>query len=66
MTDATRNQRVSPRRVAGATVRFTAAGRPGRLAGPPEWATARWKQRVEAEARSRLKREVRDVGAAHR
>ena len=30
----------------------------------PEWATLRWKQRVEAEARSRLKHEVREIGAA--
>jgi hypothetical protein len=66
MTDATRNQRISPRRVAGTAGRFTAPERPTRHAGPPEWATARWKHRVEAEARSRLKREVRDVGAARR
>jgi hypothetical protein len=29
----------------------------------PEWATERWKHQVEAEARHRLKHEVRDVGA---
>jgi hypothetical protein len=29
----------------------------------PEWTTEEWKHRVEAEARHRLKREIRGVGA---
>jgi hypothetical protein len=29
----------------------------------PEWATERWKVQVEAEARSRLKRRIRDLGS---
>lgn len=29
----------------------------------PEWRTARWKLQVEAEARSRLKKIIRDVGS---
>jgi hypothetical protein len=32
-------------------------------AGRPEWATERWKLQVEAEARSRLKRLIRNVGS---
>ena len=32
----------------------------------PEWATERWQHRVEAEARSRLKHDLHDVGATHR
>jgi hypothetical protein len=35
------------------------AGGPNR----PEWTTERWKLQVEAEARSRLKRVIRDLGA---
>jgi hypothetical protein len=31
--------------------------------GAPEWKTARWKLQVEAEARSRLKRHIRDLGS---
>jgi hypothetical protein len=48
-----------------------AAGNRGLPASPeararvPECATERWKHRVEAEARGRLKREVRGVGPAH-
>lgn len=34
-----------------------------RIAPLPEWMTERWKHRVEAEARGRLKREVQDVGS---
>ncbi len=30
----------------------------------PEWMTDTWKRRVEAEARHRLKRNIRDIGAA--
>lgn len=29
----------------------------------PEWTTERWKLQVEAEARSRLKRVIRDLGS---
>ena len=38
------------------------AGAPNR----PEWTTERWKLQVEAEARSRLKRIIRDLGAKRR
>jgi hypothetical protein len=31
-------------------------------AGGPEWTTHRWKLQVEAEARNRLKKSIRDVG----
>lgn len=31
--------------------------------GSPEWATERWKLKVEAEARKRLKANIQDVGA---
>lgn len=29
----------------------------------PEWRSARWKLQVEAEARSRLKKVIRDIGS---
>ena len=32
----------------------------------PEWTTDRWKHRVEAEARNRLKHDLHDVGATRR
>lgn len=32
----------------------------------PEWTTERWKHRLEAEARTRLKHNLHDVRAAHR
>jgi hypothetical protein len=35
---------------------------PRATAGGPEWTTERWKLQVEAEARSRLKKIIRDVG----
>ena len=31
--------------------------------GGPEWTTERWKLQVEAEARGRLKKNIRGVGA---
>lgn len=31
--------------------------------GGPEWATERWKLEVEAEARGRLKKNIRDIGS---
>jgi hypothetical protein len=37
--------------------------RPEREPRIPEWGTERWKRQVEAEARHRLKRHVRDIGA---
>jgi hypothetical protein len=39
--------------------------RSGSAAGPrgPEWKSERWKLQVEAEARSRLKKSIRDVGS---
>jgi hypothetical protein len=44
------------------------AGRPaesGPVAGPkrPEWTTERWKLQVEAEARGRLKKIIRNAGS---
>ena len=57
----------------GATKRSSMTAKPRkrrRAAGDstplPEWATERWQHRVEAEARSRLKHDLHDVGAAHR
>jgi hypothetical protein len=37
----------------------------GSAAGPnrPEWTTERWKLQVEAEARGRLKKIIRDAGS---
>jgi hypothetical protein len=32
----------------------------------PEWTTERWRHRVEAEARNRLKHDLHDVGAPRR
>jgi hypothetical protein len=32
-------------------------------AGGPEWMTERWELQVEAEARKRLKRSIRNIGA---
>ena len=32
----------------------------------PEWKSQRWKLQVEAEARSRLKRNIRDLGSERR
>lgn len=39
--------------------------RSGPAAGPnrPEWTTERWKLQVEAEARRRLKKIIRDAGS---
>lgn len=31
----------------------------------PEWTTQRWKLQVEAEARGRLKKRLRDIGSEH-
>ena len=39
--------------------RVTSLGANGHV---PEWMTERWKHRVEAEARLRLRQNVRDVG----
>lgn len=67
MTDASRttdsSQRRKMARVPGRVTDPTTATKRGQL---PEWTTERWKQRVEAEARRLLKREVRDVGATRR
>lgn len=60
-TDTSRRRRIT--RVAAPVTGSTNAPEQRQL---PEWATERWKQRVEAEARRLLKREVRDVGAARR
>jgi hypothetical protein len=44
--------------------RITAARMTNDDTGAPEWATLRWKQQVEAEARNRLRHEVHDIGAS--
>jgi hypothetical protein len=46
---------VTPRKKRGATADTTQV---------PEWTTARWRHRVEAEARNRLKHDLHDVGGA--
>ena len=67
MTVATRNTRISPRRmVTRAPGQFTTPTKTTKRGQRPEWTTERWAHRVEAEARRQLKHEVRDVGAAHR
>jgi hypothetical protein len=43
------------------TERPKARTRPEREPQPPEWETEAWMRRVEAEARHRLKRDVRDI-----
>ena len=45
------------------TKRPTARTRPEREPQVPESGTEQWKRQVEAEARHRLKRDVRDIGA---
>ena len=45
------------------TERPTPRTRPDREPQVPESGTEHWKRRVEAEARHRLKRHVRDIGA---
>ena len=45
------------------TERSTARTRPEREPLAPEWETEGWMRRVEAEARHRLKRDVRNIGA---
>jgi hypothetical protein len=45
------------------TERPTARTRPEREPQVPEWETEHWKRMVEAEARHRLKRNIRGVGA---
>lgn len=67
MTETHRNTDTSKgrkdTRVTGPVSAGTKATKQGQR---PEWTSERWKQRVEAEARRLLKREVRDVGAARR
>lgn len=43
--------------------RSRASAREGADIDGPEWQTERWKHVVEAEARQRLKGEIRDVGS---
>jgi hypothetical protein len=53
----------------GVVARARRYGRPAqgdKQARLPESATENWKHRVEAEARKRLKREIRDVSAERR
>jgi hypothetical protein len=45
------------------TARSTPGPRPERGPQVPEWGTEHWKRQVEAEARHRLKRHVRNLGA---
>lgn len=68
MARATQHKQAPRRRTAQSAVTRakdlvvpSASGKPTQV---PEWTTEPWKHRVEAEARNRLKREVRDVGAA--
>jgi hypothetical protein len=49
--------------VPGSTERRTARASAQPAPQVPEWGTDRWKRQVEAEARNRLKRDVRDIGA---
>jgi hypothetical protein len=46
-------------------VRRRRSARSGFAVGPggPEWKSQRWKLQVEAEARSRLKKRIRDLGS---
>lgn len=48
------------------TERPTPRTRPERGPQVPEWETEHWRRQVEAEARHRLKRHVRDIGARSR
>lgn len=70
MSDAARNHRTLRRRTAIALSaparRLPAGSRARKRAETPEWTTERWKHRVEAEARNRLKRDIRHIGAAGR
>ena len=66
MTEASRNTDTSQRRVNRVTGRATAPTTATKEDQLPEWATERWKHRVEAQARRLLKRELRHVGAARR
>jgi hypothetical protein len=45
------------------TQRPSVRATPEREPHAPEWGTQRWKRQVEAEARHRLKRVIRDIGA---
>jgi hypothetical protein len=45
------------------TERPTSWARPQREPQPPECETEHWKRQVEGEARNRLKRRVRNIGA---
>jgi hypothetical protein len=70
MPEDIRRKRSVPRRPAKAppapTARPTARTRPERGPQIPEWGTEHWKRQVEAEARHRLKRYVRDIGGRRR
>lgn len=44
-------------------IRATPRGSQGLSNGGPEWTTERWKRDVEAEARGRLKRNIRGTAA---
>jgi hypothetical protein len=52
--------------VAARARRFARVGQRDEQRPAPEWTTESWKHRVEAEARKRLKRGVRGVGAKRR
>jgi hypothetical protein len=67
VTEANRNTDTSQgRKITRVTARVTAGTKATKQDQRPEWTTERWKQRVEAEARRLLKREVRNLGAARR
>lgn len=66
MTEANRNTDTSKRHKFTQLTAVTGRTKATKQDQRPEWTTDRWKQRVEAEARRLLKREVRDVGARRR
>jgi hypothetical protein len=63
MLERTHNSRAVSRRRAAA-IDTTRGSSPEARRRAPECTTARWKHRVEAEARARLKREVRGISVA--
>ena len=63
MLERTHISRAASRRGAAA-IALTGASHHEACNRAPECTTERWKRRVEAEARARLKREVRGISAA--
>jgi hypothetical protein len=57
-----------PRAIPADTVNVDESPAPGQARtavdpNRPEWTTARWKLQVEAEARNRLKKSIRNIGS---